>query len=48
MNFQVNCFLGKFNFVSHQAALAAAQMTGGTIHRILGKHKSHHITGSAI
>jgi len=49
MNFQVKCFLGSFNFVSFQAAESAAKLTGGTIHRILGKQGKHHvILGSAI
>ena len=48
MNFQVRTFLGTFNFVSHQAALTAAQMTGGSIHRILGKNGRSYVIGSAI
>lgn len=48
MNFQVNCFLGQFNFISYQAALTAARMTGGTIHRILAKQGKHYVLGSAI
>ena len=48
MNFQVRTFLGTFNFVSHQAALTAAQMTGGKVFRILGKQGKHYVLGSAI
>ena len=48
MNFQVKCFIGNFNFVSYEAAVTAAQLTGGTIHRILGKQGKHHVLGSAI
>ena len=48
MNFQVRTFLGQFNFVSYEAAVTAAQLTGGTIHRILAKRGKHHVLGSAI
>ena len=48
MNFQVKTFLGTFNFVSFAAAESAAKLTGGTIHRILGKQGKSYMTGSAI
>ena len=48
MNFQVKCFIGNFNFVSFIAAEQAALLTGGTLHRILGKQNKHYVLGSAI
>lgn len=48
MHFQVQCFLGTFNFVSFAAAEQAAKLTGGSVHRILGKQGKHHVLGSAI
>lgn len=48
MNFQVKSFLGSFNFNSYQAALTASRMTGGTVHRILGKRNKQFVLGSAI
>lgn len=48
MNFQVKCFLGNFNFVSFQSAERAAQLTGGSIHRIHGKQGKSYVTGAAI
>lgn len=48
MNFQVRTFLGTFNFVSFQSAEKAAQLTGGTIHRIHGKQGKSYVTGAAI
>lgn len=48
MNFQVKTFLGTFNFVSFTAAESAAKLTGGSIHRILGKQGKQYVLGSAI
>ena len=48
MNFQVHTFLGQFNFVNYEAAVTAAQMTGGKIFRILGKRNNQYVIGSAI
>ena len=48
MNFQVRTFLGQFNFVSFIAAESAAKLTGGSIHRILGKQGKQYVLGSAI
>ena len=48
MNFQVRTFLGNFNFVNFQTAEKAAKLTGGSIHRILGKQGKSYVLGSAI
>ena len=48
MNFQVKTFIGTFNFVNYEAALTAAKLTGGNIHRILGKQGKQYVIGSAI
>ena len=49
MNFQVQTsFIGNFNFVSFNAAETAAKLTGGSIHRILGKQGKQYMLGSAI
>lgn len=48
MSYMVRSSFGSFMFRSIDAAREAAYLTGGTLHRILGRHSGKPVIGKAL